>query len=55
MILVWKTKEDLERYWKPGGGATDLCNALYTKLEPLHAELLWLYIKFDFMNYGKRS
>ena len=36
MMLVWKTKEDMERYWKPDGSATELTNAANAKLKPLY-------------------
>ena len=42
MMLVWNTKADMEKYWKPSGGATELTNTTLAKLDPLHAELLKL-------------
>jgi len=42
MMLAWKTKADMERYWKPDGGATELTNAANAKLKPLYDELLKL-------------
>jgi hypothetical protein len=38
MILVWKTKADLEKYWSKEG-ATELTKAANAKMKPLFDEL----------------
>jgi hypothetical protein len=40
MILAWKTKADMERYYKPDGSATEIGNAANAKINPIYDELL---------------
>lgn len=39
MILAWKTKAEMEKYWKEDGSATEIGKAANAKLKPLFDEL----------------